>query len=68
MEQFVVFRVREYPEVCPVKNIIGLFVELEKVFLFIKTQPRFNDYEIHKLVLDEEGVILSDKVIGYVPV
>jgi hypothetical protein len=68
MERYIVFSVREYPEVCPVKHMVGLFVELEKAFLFIKTQPRFNDYEIHKLVLDEEGVVVSDKVIGYVPV
>ena len=68
MERFVVFRVREYPEVAPVKNIIGMFLELEKVFRFIDGQSRCVDYEIHKLVIDEEGVILSDKVIGYVPV
>ena len=68
MERFVVFRVREYPEVAPVKNIIGMFLELEKVFRFIDGQPRFVDYEIHKLVMDEEGAIVSDKVIGYVPV
>lgn len=68
MERFLVFRVREYPEVPPVKNVIGMFLELEKVFRFIDRQPRFVDYEIHKLVIDEEGVIESDKVIGYVPI
>jgi hypothetical protein len=30
LERFLVFRVREYPDVPPVKNIIGMFLELEK--------------------------------------
>lgn len=62
MERFIVYRVRN-----TVKNIIGMFLELEKVFRFIDGQPHYIDYEIHKLVMDEEGVIVSDKIIGYSP-